>query len=333
MKKSGCLIAFAYATIAVLTALLPPDAVAQGGSAYPSKPVTVIIPFAPGAVTDTEARLYTQKLHESTGQPFIFDYKPGAGTSIGLAYVAKAAPDGYTLLITNSGLAIHPHFHQSLPYDVLKNFAPITILSSRTTGLWTNPAALPNVYSINDLVAYAKSNPAALSCTTAGLGSITHLICAALASETRINIVPVHYKGTAQGQADLLAGRAQLQAGGTVFSFLPLLKSGKLRLIAVLGDERSKILPDAKTSAEQGVNLNFPSWLGMLAPAGTPPAAIRRLHSESVKAVRSPDIVKQLEDGGSTPVGSTPEVFRERIAKEFAQWKKVIQENNIKGEL
>lgn len=316
------------ATICALALWLP---LAAFGQAYPSRPVSVVIPFAAGGTTDNEARLYTQKLQEFTGQPFVFDFRPGAGTSIGLAFVAKAAPDGYTLVMINSGLTVHPHFYPSLPYDVMKSFSPISLMSNRATGLLINPNSLPNVHTLTDLVAHAKANPAALNCNTAGSGSITHIVCAALAAETKTNIVPVHYKGVSQGQIDLLAGRTQLQAG-TIFNYLPILKAGKLRLIAVLTEERSRLMPEVPTTAEQGVNVDFPSWLGVLAPAGTPQPVLTRLHTELVKAVRAPEVVKQLEAAGSTPVGSTPEAFRARMARELAQWKKIVQENNIKGE-
>ena len=300
----------------------------QTGS-YPSRPVSVVIPFAAGGTTDNEARLYTQKLQENTGQPFVFDFRSGAGTTIGVAYVAKAAADGYTLLVSNSGLTVHPFFYPDLPYEVLKNFAPITLLSNRATALLINPAVLPNIFTIQDLIGFGKSNPDKLNCNTAGAGSITHIVCAALATETRINITPVHYKGVSQGQVDFLAGRTQLQAG-TVFNYLAQLKSGKLRAIAVLGDERTRLLPEVKTSLEQGVNVEFPSWLGVLAPAGTPSAILNKLHAEFVKAVRSPDVVKQLEAAGSTPVANSPDAFRMRMATETARWKKIIHENGIK---
>ena len=306
-------------------------AVAQNspGGIYPSRPVSVVIPFAAGGTTDNEARLYTQKLQESTGQPFVFDFRSGAGTTIGVAHVAKSVADGYTLLVSNSGLTVHPYFYPDLPYEVLKSFAPITLLSNRATALLINPAVLPNIFTIQDLIGFGKANPDKLNCNTAGAGSITHIVCAALASETRINITPVHYKGVSQGQVDFLAGRTQLQAG-TVFNYLTQLKSGKLRAIAVLGDERTRLLPEVKTSIEQGVNVEFPSWLGVLAPAGTPPAILSKLHAEFVKAVRSTDVVRQLESVGSTPVANSPDAFRARMVSELARWKKIIQENGIK---
>lgn len=318
-----CLLAFA-ASSTVVAQNLP-------GGIYPTRPVSVVIPFAAGGTTDNEARLYTQKLQESTGQPFVFDFRSGAGTTIGLAYVAKASADGYTLLVSNSGLTVHPYFYPDLPYEVLKSFAPITLLSNRATALLINPAVLPNIFTIQDLIGFGKANPDKLNCNTAGAGSITHIVCAALASETRINITPVHYKGVSQGQVDFLAGRTQLQAG-TVFNYLTQLKSGKLRAIAVLGDERTRLLPEVKTSIEQGVNVEFPSWLGVLAPAGTPPAILSKLHAEFVKAVRSADVVRQLEAVGSTPVANSPDAFRTRMVSELARWKKIIQENGIKTE-
>jgi tripartite-type tricarboxylate transporter receptor subunit TctC len=296
-----------------------------------ARPVAIVMPYAAGGTNDNEARIYTQKVQEATGQRFVFDYRPGAGTSIGLAYVAKAMPDGGTLLMTNSSLTIHPYFYDSLPYDVQSSFAPITILSSRSTALIINVAALQSVRSIADLVTYARSNPTALSCNTSGSGTIAHIVCAWLASEAKINIVPVHYKGVAQGQVDLLAGRTQLQPG-TWFTYLPMIRTGKLRAIAVLGEERSKFLPEVRTMSEQGLNVEMPSWIGVLAPAGTPQSIINKVHGDFVTALRSPDVSSFLETAGNTPVGNTPEAFKARIVKELAQWKKIIQENGIKGE-
>ena len=298
---------------------------------YPSRPVSVVIPFVAGGTTDNEARLYTQKLQESTGQPFVFDFRPGGATTIGTAHVAKALPDGYTILINNNGVTINPHFYPDLPYDIIKSFAPITIMSERSTAMLSSPAGLSGVHNLPDLVAYAKANPGKINCGTSGAGSLTHIVCASLASATGTKITFVHYKGVAQGVVDLIAGRTHI-AAGTLFTAQPNIKSGKLRAIAILGEQRARLFPEIKTAIEQGADVTYPSWLGVLAPSGTAPAIVARLHAEFVKAVRFPDVVKQLEVQGSVPVANSPDVFRARIVAELARWKRIIQDEGIRLE-
>lgn len=326
MKHSKCILVLTI-SCSLLAAI--PGAQAQLSS-YPTKPVSVVIPFASGGTTDAEARFYTQKLHENTGQPWVFDFRAGAGTTVGTAYVARATPDGYTLLMNNSGMAVFPSFYPDLSFDVLKSFAPITQLSDRVTSLVISPIALPNVYSLKDLVAHAKAKPGELTCGTgSGAGGISHVVCESLASAAGIAITPVHYKGAAQTAIDLIAGRTHMNAGA-YFNAMPNVKAGKLRVIAILNLERAKMLPDMPTAIEQGYDVEYPSWLGVFAPAATPPALVSRIHAEFVKAVRSPDVLKQLEAQGSIPVGNTPEVFRMRLVSELARWKKVVQEKGLK---
>ena len=303
----------------------------SAADAWPSRPVSVVIPFSPGGSTDNEARLYTQKLQESTGQPFVFDFRPGGGSMIGAAFVAKAVPDGYTILIVNSGLTVLPNFYPDLSYDIIKSFAPITLMTNRAAVLLVSPVALPNIHSLAELIAYARTRPGELNCGTSGPGGITHIVCAALASATGTKLTYVHYKGVSQGQIDLVAGRTHL-SGGTLFAALPSIKSGKLRAIAILSEQRTRQLPDMRTASEQGVDIEYPSWLGALAPAATPAAIMSRLHAEFVKAVRAPDVVKQLDAQGSEAIASTPDAFRKRMLGELARWKKVIQDEGIKAE-
>ena len=296
---------------------------------YPSKPVSVVIPFVAGGSNDSEARLYTDKLFASLGQPFVFDFRPGAASSIGVGYVLKSAPDGYTLLITNAGISVFPSYYPAVNDTVVKTLVPIIEFSNRATAVIISPAALPNVHSLQDLLAYAKANPGKLNCNTAGAGGITHTVCAALAGAMNIKITPVHYKGVAQGQIDLIAGRTQV-SGGTLLGAMPQIKSGKLRAIAILGNDRALLMPDLKTSHEQGFAVDFPSWLGAFAPPGTPSPIINKLNAEFVKAVKSPDVTRQLETLGSVPVASSPDTFRKKFSNELAYWKKVIQDNDIK---
>jgi tripartite-type tricarboxylate transporter receptor subunit TctC len=298
--------------------------------AYPSKPIVVIIPVAAGP-TDAEFRIFLPRLAEIFSHPFILDNKPGAGQSIGTAIAAKAAADGYTLLLTNGSFTVHPNFYPDLNYNIIRDFEPVTQLTERATVFVVSPVALPNVHNLKELVAWGKANPGKLNCGTSGRGSITHIVCASLAAVTNIPITAVHYKGGAQSQVDLIAGRNHFVAGNLLNS-LSAVKQGKLRLIATLNPERSKVTPDIPTSLEQGFDVQYPSWLGVLVPAGTPPAIITKLHAGLRQTVLSPEVVKQLDQQGIVPVGSSPELFRKQIAAESARWKKIIQERGIKAE-
>ncbi len=306
-------------------------ALAQGSfEAYPSRPVTVIIPVAAGP-TDAEFRVFQPKLAEIFPQPFILENRPGGGQSIGTAVAARAAPDGHTLLLTNGSFTVHPNFYPDLSYDIVRNFDPVTQLTERATIFAVSMAVLPNVNNLKELLAWGRANPGKLNCGTSGRGSITHIVCAALSSVANVPITPVHYKGGAQSQVDLIAGRTHFVAGN-LLSAIGVARQGKIRLIAVLNPARSKLIPDVPTSLEQGFDVQYPSWLGILVPAGTSSAIIARLHTGFRQTVLSPEISKQIEQQGSYPVGSTPEQFRKQIAGEAARWKKIITERGIKAE-
>ena len=201
----------------------------------------------------------------------------------------------------------------------------------RSAVFLVSPAALPNVYTLQDLVAYAKANPGKVNAGTAGAGGTTHLVAASLASATGIKLTYVHYKGVAQGAIDLVAGRTHISSG-TLSNALPNIKSGKLRVMAVLGAERSRVLPDVKTAMEQGVDIEYTSWMGAFAPAATPAAIVNKLNAEFVKAIRAPDVMKQLEIQGSEAVASSADAFRKKLVTELAYWKKLIQDEGIKAE-
>ena len=298
---------------------------------FPSRPVTMVYPFAAGGPGDNEFRLYADRLLANLGQPFVLDFRPGAAATIGIAYVLKAAPDGYTLLAPNAGITVIPNFYPAFNENVIKSLAPVTQFSKSFTGVLVSQAVLSKVQSLQDLLAYARANPGALNCNTAGAGGITHTVCVALATAMNIRITPVHYKGVAQGQIDLIGGRTQV-SGGTLFAAMPNIKSGKLRVIAILGPDRSPLMPEIRTSHEQGYNVDFPVWQGVFAPPGTPLPIVEKLSAEFAKVVRMPEVIKQLETLGNAPVASTPEVFRATVASELGYWKKIIQDNDIKAE-
>lgn len=299
---------------------------AQGS--WPAKPITIVFPFTSGGPADNEFRHLQPRLQESLGQQFLFDFRVGAASAIGTGYVARAAPDGYTLLLHNAGFAVHPNFYPDLPYDIQKSFDPITQISGGATIVMVSVAALPAVNSIADLTAWGKANPGQLHCNTAGQGGVTHILCAALSGAIGVSITPVHYKGVSQGQVDLIAGRTQVSAG-TLFAALPQVKAGKIRPIAALNPERSRLFPELRTTFEQGIDVEYPNWHALFAPAGTPPAIVNRLYGEIAKVAKQPEIAAALEKLGTAPVASPPDVFRKRLAVEIARWRKVIQEHKI----
>jgi tripartite-type tricarboxylate transporter receptor subunit TctC len=299
-------------------------------SDYPNKPVQVVIPYAPGGTTDVEARLYTQKLGEALGKSFVLDFKPGAGAVAGSNMVAKGVPDGYTILMTTASLAVSPALVKDLPYDPVKDFAPISLMSKRATLILMHPSMPFKTFP--EYVAFAKANPGKINFGTSGAGGIIHLAGAWLSSLTGTDVTFVHYKGSGQMYTDLLAGRVHVTPV-TFTTGLPYIKSGKLKPLVVTAAERSKLL-DLPTVAEQGVpGFEYPSWFGVLAPPATPAPIVNKLSAELAKIAKLPDVVQKLgETDGSQMVGSTPEQFRKMIITETARWKKLVAETGIKLE-
>ena len=312
-------------------AVLPCVAVGQSAvEAWPSRPVQVVAPFGPGGSTEFEGRLYTQKLTEYTGQPFLLDFRPGAGSTIGIAYVAKAAPDGYTVMINTAALTITPAIYKNLPYDPVKDIAPVTLISKRPSVLVVHPS-LP-VRTPAEYIAYARAHPGELNYGTTGVGGSPHMAGAWLHSLTNTKVTFVHYKGTGTLMPDLLAGRTQATTN-TFVSVLPQIKSGKLRAIGVTTAQRSQLMPDLPALAELGAaGYDYSSWLGFVTTAGTPPVIINKLRGELVKVAAAPDINKKLADEGVTMVANTPEEFRQFMAAEMIRWQKLVQETGMKAE-
>jgi tripartite-type tricarboxylate transporter receptor subunit TctC len=317
--------------VAVAASLANAEAAQDSAASYPSKPVRVIIPFVAGGSTDSEARLFIDKLQASLKQPFVYDFRGGAGGSIGAMQFLNATPDGYTIMIANTGLTIFPNFYPQLSHHAVSQFVPITELSNRTTAVITSPAALPNVHTLKELTAWGKANPGKLNCNTSGAGGVTHIVCVGLSNAIGVPITPIYYKGIAQGQIDLIAGRTQVSAG-TLTAGLGQIKLGKLRAIAIYGTTRSPLLPDVPTTVEQGYDVAYPSWLGAFAPARTPQPIVTKLNAEFVNAVKSPDVTAALEKLGTTPIASTSDEFRKKFQSHIAYWKQIVQRNNIKLE-
>lgn len=316
------------AAMLCLLGLSPPAAVAQ--TDWPSKPVQVVIPYGPGGSTDVEARLYAQKLGEAFGKSFVLDFKPGAGAVFGSNLVAKAPPDGYSILMTSASLAVSPALVPDLPYDPTRDFAPVSLMSKRATLLVMNTGVPYRTFP--EFLAFARANPGKVNFGTSGAGGIVHLSGAWLASLTGIQLTFVHYRGSGQMYTDLLAGRVQVTPV-TFTTGLPYVRSGKLLPLVVTAADRSKLL-DLPTAAEQGVpGFEYPSWFGVLAPPKTPPAIVNRLSAELGRIARSPEVVKKFaEADGSFMVGSTPEQFQKLIVAETARWKKLVADTGIRLE-
>ena len=319
--------------IAVLAAsLLVPGAVfAQGsGEAYPARTVRVVIGLAPGGGTDIQARLFAQKLSENMGRPFVVENRTGAGGTIAYAQVAKSPPDGYTLMGVTSGYTITPAVYSKLPYDPVKDFAPISLVAQAPFLLLTHPS-LP-VRSVKDLLALARAKPAMLDCGSAGHGSSTHMAYELFRTMAGVNIAHIPYKGTGPALIDAMAGQVHMLFGN-VLSSMTHVKTGKLRALAVTTAKRSMVLPDLPTVSESGVTgYQNSTWFGLLAPAGTPSAVLSKLNAELVKTSQSPDIVERLAPDGGEPVGSTPEQFGRHLALEIARWRKVVKDAGMKVE-
>ena len=313
---------------ALLTLLASAQASAQDPAAnYPNRPVTIIAIVSPGGAGETQARIYTPKLTENLGQPFIFDYKAGAGGSLGFAATAKAAPDGYTVVAATPAFSTLPAV-MNIPYDPIKDFSPVVQLSSQVGMLAVHPSVPAT--NMQEYIAYARAHPDKLNFGTVGSGSTGHLVGAWLNDLTKTNITFVHYKGP-QLFTDMMSGVVQVTINGTI-NVAPLVKSGKLRAIAAVGPVRSKEFPDLRTAKEQGVDFDYPSWMGIIAPGGTPVSIINKLNAEFIKVQKLPETQKMLERVNVTPVATTPAEFSRLLADEIARWKRLTKQFDIKAE-
>ena len=306
-------------------------AAAAPAQTYPTKPIRLIVPFAPGGSSSIVARAFSAEMSKGLGQPFVVENKPGAGGNIAMEEVAKAEPDGYTLIIGHVGtLAMNPYMFEKLPYDANKDFRPVSLFAKVPT-IFVVHESVP-VKNLREFVALAKKEPGKLNYGSAGNGSAGHLAIEYLKLVSGIDIQHVPYKGTGPNLIDLVAGRTQFSAAGTP-PFMPHVKAGKLRVVAVGTIRRLPILPEVGTVAEQGYpGFETSQWYGLNAPAKTPDAIVNRLAAESAKAARSEALEKQLEPDSAEAVGSTPKEFADFIAKEQARWKEVVQKARVKVE-
>jgi len=315
--------------LAMLTTLGTTPVLAQ--APYPTKPVRLVVPYPPGGGNDTLARIFGQKLTETFGQQIVVENRPGAGTTIGTTFAARAVPDGYTLLL--SSIATHafsPHLYAKPGYDALRDFAPVTLLVIAPTLLVVNPA-LP-VNSLKELVALAKRRPGQLEFASAGTGSSAHMLGETFKSLAKIDIIQIPYKGGAPAVVGTISGEAQMMADPAA-SVLPHVKSGRLKPLAIARKERLPDLPNVPTFAEAGMpEYTANAWYSVHAPAKTPADIVARLNKELVRIVNLPDIKERLKDLGSDGVGNSPEEFNRFVIAEHANYGKLIKAMGVKPE-
>jgi len=316
----------------LLAAALPAAAVAAQSSAphYPAKPIRIVVPQSAGGSTDLTARLVAQKLSDALGQSVVVDNRPGAGSIIGTDIVAKAPADGYTLLVVASSITLNPSLHKKLPFDPVRDLAPVTQLSAFPNMLVVHPAV--PVKSVQELIALAKSRPGQINYGSSGTGTGTHLSAELFKYMTGVDMVHVPYKGGGPAVIALLGGQVQLNFA-TIPSVLLHVRAGKLRAVAVTTLRRSPAAPEVPTIAESGVpGYDHGPWNGMLAPAKTPRAIIARLNAEVARIVHMPETKAVLVHEGAEPVGNTPEEFAAIIKTETVKWEKVIRAAGIKAD-
>ena len=323
-RRIACLLALAFWTHA---AVFAQSAATQS---YPSRPVRMLVGFTPGGGVDINARLAASKLSEYLGQQFVVENRPGAGTNIANEFVAKAAPDGYTLLFNSPAVAINMSLYKNPPYDALRDFTGVSVFSE-STNILVVPAALP-VKSVQELLALAREKPGALNYSSAGPGTTQHLAGELFKLRTGTSIVHVPYKGSAPSLTALIAGQVQLSFVNPL-AIGQYVKSGRLRALGVAGAKRTTFLPDVPTLKEAGVEgVEVPLWFGLLAPAATPREIVHALAAAVAKGAHSPDMQKKLLDQGAEPVGNTPEEFSAMLKEEVARWAEVVKTSGARAE-
>ena len=310
--------------------LLALPAGAAQAQAWPSKPIRIVVPFAAGGPSDLLPRLLGPKLSEALGQPVVVENRPGASGNLGMELVAKAAPDGHTFVIgPNGNVVVNPNLYAKLPYDVNRDFAPVTLVASVQNVLVVSPSA--KAATVADLIAQGKAKPGALSYGSPGNGSQAHMAAEYLKLLAGIYAVHIPYNGVGAALNDVIGGRIDFMFAQTSAA-MPQVKAGKLRALAFASKERLAIDPSLPTVAETLPGFEAVSWYGLLAPAGTPPAIVQRLQQEVAKALGQPDLVEKLGTLGAVGVGNTPEQFAALIRREQAQYARIIEKAGIRAD-
>ena len=290
---------------------------------YPVRPVRMIVPFSPGGATDVPARILAQRLSEALGHQIVIDNRPGAGAVLGTDAVAKAPPDGYTLLLTATTHVISASLYKKLPYDAIRDFAPVMLIGSGPNVLAVHPS-LP-AKNVRELIALAKARPGKIDYASSGNGSAQHLFGALFMSLADIRMMHIPYKGSAPATTDLIAGQVSVGFPGIAL-VLPHTKAGRLRALAVTSAERSKAMPDVPSIAEAGLpGYAATLWLGLLAPRGTPPEIVQKLYDEIAKVLRQPEVESAYLATGTDVTISNPEQFGRFVKAEYDKWAKVIK--------
>jgi tripartite-type tricarboxylate transporter receptor subunit TctC len=302
------------------------------GQAYPSRPVKIIVPYPPGGVTDLFARVLGQQLQESLGQPFIVENKPGASQMVGAMAVAKAPPDGYTLLVGSiTSLAMNAYTQKNIQYDPVKDFAPVSLGMTMPMFLVVNPNTVP-VNSVQELIALLKANPGKFTFSTTGNGSSTHMAGELFNIMTGTDMQAIPYKGSAPGIADVVAGQVHMSFDPGS-STLPSVKAGRLRALAVTGLQRFSLMPDLPTVSEAGVpGYESVVWFGIVTTAGTPPAVTAKLSQEMNRILRLPAVIERFAAFAIDLTPDTPEEFGALIKSDVAKWSKLLRDVGIKPE-
>ena len=317
----------AMACVALAAAALCGAAVAQN---YPTKPVTIVVPFSPGGATDIMSRLLAERLNKRLGQPVIVENKPGAGTMIASEYVAKATPDGHTLLLAASSLGIAPSLYSKVNYDPIKDFTPVSQVASVVHVLVVHPS-IP-VKNVGELVTWLKANPTKANYGSVGAGTSTHLEAELFNSVAGVKMEHVPYKGSAPALMDLVGGQLQVMFDAYASSG-PFIKDGRVRLLAVTTAQRSKSLPDTPTVAKSGLpGYEAMPWLGFVAPAGTPAPVVNKLYNELHEVLKEPEVQEKFRSLGLDIIGSKPEEFSAFLRKDIVKWAKVVKDSGAKAD-
>ena len=304
-----------------------PGASATGGKPYPSRPVRIVVPVSAGGGVDSLARLVGQHFNAVWSQPFIVDNRTGAGGTIGVEIAARAAPDGYTLLVSSSSLVTNAAI-RDVRYDPIRDFQPVTKLTTNPYILVTTPVLA--ISSVQQLITRAKSRPGSVTYASSGTGGVLHLGAELLCALTGAQMTHVPYKGVADGYPAVMSGEVNWMLGSPI-SALPLMKAGRLKGIAVTGAARSKALPDLPTIAESGVpGYEVSAWFGLFAPARVPSAIIARLQTEARTALLNPDVARRMQHEGTEVVGNPPQEFAVEVKEEFGKWRALVQRAGLR---
>lgn len=323
LRFAACASLFVAPTLALCPAAL-------SAQTYPTKSIKIVVPLAAGGPTDTLARTISEKLAETWGQAVVIDNRPGANTNIGTEAVARAPADGYTLLLTVNNLTINPSVYSNLPFDPIKDFAPVSLIATSPLILVVNPA-LP-VNSVRELIAFAKANPGKVLYGSPGNGSPPHLAGELFNTLGGVKLVHVPYKGITQAFTDLVGNHISLMFPGSPIA-LPQVRAGKIRALATTGQTRTAAAPDLPTMSEAGLpGCEVSLWYGILAPAGTSPATINQLQAEIVKIVGLPEVRERWAALGAEPVQTTPAEFAKFLRNDLTKWQSVVRESGAKNE-